>query len=97
MLNPDSMGAWGVMIALAGGAVRGSIPYMFVSLGECLTEKSGRINLGMEGSSTPNSVAQVSALTAAREAAKASQVQAACGKKKCNPAKREAMPPLAST
>jgi ABC-type uncharacterized transport system permease subunit len=49
MLNPESMGVWGVAIALAGGAVRGSIPYMFVSLGECLTEKSGRINLGMEG------------------------------------------------
>jgi ABC-type uncharacterized transport system permease subunit/ABC-type multidrug transport system ATPase subunit len=29
--------------------MRGSIPYMFVSLGECLTEKSGKINLGMEG------------------------------------------------
>jgi len=49
MPNPDSIGSWGVVIALAGGAVRGSIPYMFVSLGECLTEKSGRINLGMEG------------------------------------------------
>jgi simple sugar transport system permease protein len=43
------MGAWGVLMALAGGAIRGSIPYMYVSLGECLTEKSGRINLGMEG------------------------------------------------
>jgi general nucleoside transport system permease protein len=49
MLNPESMGMAGVLVALAGGAVRGSIPYMFVSLGECLTEKSGRINLGMEG------------------------------------------------
>jgi ABC-type uncharacterized transport system permease subunit len=39
----------GIAIGLVGGAVRGSIPYMFVSLGECLTEKSGRINLGMEG------------------------------------------------
>ena len=29
--------------------MRGSIPYLYVSLGECLTEKSGRINLGMEG------------------------------------------------
>jgi simple sugar transport system permease protein len=38
-----------IVVALAGGAIRGSIPYMFVSLGECLTEKSGRINLGMEG------------------------------------------------
>src|SRR5579863_1552235 len=45
----DGVGGWGIAVALAGGAVRGSIPYMFVSLGECLTEKSGRINLGMEG------------------------------------------------
>ena len=49
MPSPEAMGAAGVAIALAGGAVRGSIPYMFVSLGECLTEKSGRLNLGMEG------------------------------------------------
>src|ERR1700746_464640 len=45
----ESLGIFGIVTALAGGAVRGSIPYMFVSLGECLTEKSGRINLGMEG------------------------------------------------
>ena len=44
-----SMGAWGVLLGVAAGAVRGSIPYLFVSLGECLTEKSGKINLGMEG------------------------------------------------
>ena len=49
MPTPEGMGAWGIAVALAGGAIRGSIPYMFVSLGECLTEKSGRINLGMEG------------------------------------------------
>ena len=49
MASPETMGASTVLIALAGGAVRGSIPYMYVSLGECLTEKSGRINLGMEG------------------------------------------------
>jgi len=47
--QPEALGFWGVAVALAGGAVRGSIPYMFVSLGECLTEKSGKINLGMEG------------------------------------------------
>src|SRR5206468_9353014 len=29
--------------------VRVSTPFLFVSLGECLTEKSGRINLGNEG------------------------------------------------
>jgi len=45
----ESLGIFGIVTALAGGAVRGSIPYMYVSLGECLTEKSGRINLGMEG------------------------------------------------
>ncbi len=46
--QPETLGLWGIAVALAGGAMRGSIPYMFVSLGECLTEKSGKINLGME-------------------------------------------------
>jgi simple sugar transport system permease protein len=44
-----SLGYWGVPIALFGGAIRVSTPFIFVSLGECLTEKSGRINLGLEG------------------------------------------------
>lgn len=39
----------GVVIAVLGGAVRVSTPYLFVSLGETLTEKSGRVNLGLEG------------------------------------------------
>jgi general nucleoside transport system permease protein len=34
---------------LIGGALRVGVPFLFVSLGECLTEKSGRINLGLEG------------------------------------------------
>jgi ABC-type uncharacterized transport system permease subunit len=38
-----------VAIAMLGGAIRVSTPFMFVALGECLTEKSGRINLGLEG------------------------------------------------
>jgi general nucleoside transport system permease protein len=38
-----------VLIAMLGGAIRVSTPFMFVSLGECLTEKSGRVNLGLEG------------------------------------------------
>ncbi len=42
-------GIWGLPLALVGGALRVSAPYLFVSLGECLTEKSGRINLGQEG------------------------------------------------
>lgn len=38
-----------VLIAMIGGAIRVSTPFMFVALGECLTEKAGRINLGLEG------------------------------------------------
>jgi simple sugar transport system permease protein len=44
-----SIGWLGVPLAVAAGAVRGSSPFLFVSLGECLTEKSGKINLGLEG------------------------------------------------
>jgi ABC-type uncharacterized transport system permease subunit len=43
------IGLWGVLIAVLGGAVRVGTPFLFVSLGECLTERSGRINLGLEG------------------------------------------------
>jgi simple sugar transport system permease protein len=43
------LGWWGVPIAVLGGALRVSTPFLFVSLGECITEKSGRINLGLEG------------------------------------------------
>jgi len=38
-----------VLVAIIGGALRVSTPFMFVALGECLTEKSGRVNLGLEG------------------------------------------------
>jgi len=38
-----------VAFALVAGALRVSTPFLFVSVGECLTEKSGRINLGNEG------------------------------------------------
>ncbi len=38
-----------VLFAIVGGALRVSTPFMFVALGECLTEKSGRVNLGLEG------------------------------------------------
>ena len=41
---------WLIPLAIIGGAIRVSTPFLFVSLGECLTEKSGRINLGHEGS-----------------------------------------------
>jgi ABC-type uncharacterized transport system permease subunit len=44
-----TLGLWGVPLAVLGGALRVSTPFLFVSLGECLTEKSGRVNLGLEG------------------------------------------------
>ena len=43
------IGAWGVPLAIFAGAIRVGTPFIFVSLGECITEKSGRINLGLEG------------------------------------------------
>ena len=46
-MNAD---AWTtLLLAVLGGAIRVGTPFLFVSLGECLTEKSGRINLGLEG------------------------------------------------
>jgi ABC-type uncharacterized transport system permease subunit len=45
----SEIGLWGVPLAVLGGAVRVSTPFLFVSLGECITERSGRINLGLEG------------------------------------------------
>ena len=51
--NPDmadgTIGLWTVPLAVFGGAIRVSTPFLFVSLGECITERSGRINLGLEG------------------------------------------------
>ena len=43
------IGLWGVPLAILGGAIRVSTPFIFVSIGEALTERSGRINLGLEG------------------------------------------------
>ena len=48
-MSESAAGVWGLPLALLGGMLRVSAPYLFVSLGECLTEKSGRINLGQEG------------------------------------------------
>lgn len=43
-------GAWITLaLGMIGGAVRVGTPFLFVSLGECITEKSGRVNLGLEG------------------------------------------------
>ncbi|WP_238365740.1 ABC transporter permease [Mesobacterium pallidum] len=43
------IGLWAVPVAMLGGAIRVSTPFLFVSLGEVITERSGRINLGLEG------------------------------------------------
>jgi general nucleoside transport system permease protein len=45
----DGSALFDVLLAMLGGAIRVGTPFLFVSLGECLTEKSGRINLGLEG------------------------------------------------
>lgn len=48
-MSESDIGLWAVPIAMLGGAIRVSTPFIFVSLGECITERSGRINLGLEG------------------------------------------------
>jgi len=48
-LMDGGLGIWGVPLAMLAGAIRVSTPFIFVSIGECLTERSGRINLGLEG------------------------------------------------
>ncbi len=34
-------------MAVLAGAIRVSTPFIFVSLGECITERSGQVNLGL--------------------------------------------------
>ena len=48
-MTDNALGFWGPPIAILSGAIRVSTPFLFVSLGECITERSGRINLGLEG------------------------------------------------
>src|SRR5215208_647688 len=49
MTDVATLGSWGVPLAVLGGALRVSAPFLFVSLGECITERAGRVNLGLEG------------------------------------------------
>ncbi|WCM93001.1 ABC transporter permease [Acidovorax sp. NCPPB 2350] len=46
-MTPDLLAS--VLPAVLAGAIRVGTPFLFVSLGECLTEKAGRIHLGLEG------------------------------------------------
>ncbi|XUY29806.1 ABC transporter permease [Agrobacterium sp. rho-8.1] len=48
-MDETGIGIWGVPLAILSGAIRVSTPFIFVSLGETITERSGRINLGLEG------------------------------------------------
>ena len=48
-MDNNTLGWWGVPLGVMGGAIRVSVPFLFVGLGECITEKSGRVNLGLEG------------------------------------------------
>ena len=48
-MDGTGIGIWGVPLAILAGAIRVSTPFIFVSLGETITERSGRINLGLEG------------------------------------------------
>lgn len=48
-MDAASSPAFTVAAAILGGALRVSTPFLFVSLGETITEKAGRINLGLEG------------------------------------------------
>lgn len=48
-MEATQIGLWGVPLAILAGAIRVSTPFIFVSLGETITERSGRINLGLEG------------------------------------------------
>src|SRR4051812_31277618 len=50
-MNPEStgLGLWAITLVVFGNAILMGTPYLYVSLGECITEKAGRVNLGLEG------------------------------------------------
>src|SRR5260370_11678913 len=44
------LGLWAIPLVIFGNAILMGTVYLYVSLGECITEKAGRVNLGQEGS-----------------------------------------------
>src|SRR3981189_1940150 len=44
-----TIGLWTVPLAVFGGAIRVSTPFLFVSLAECIDAAPGRLDLGLEG------------------------------------------------
>ena len=65
-MEDTSLGLWSVPLAMFAGAIRVSTPFIFVSLGETLTEKSGRINLGLEGTLVMGAMAGYAVVHAGR-------------------------------
>jgi simple sugar transport system permease protein len=43
------LGLWSIPLVVGSRAILMGTPYLYVSLGECITEKAGRVNLGQEG------------------------------------------------
>src|SRR3989442_13633336 len=54
----EALGWWGVPLAVLGGAIRASTPFLFVKLGQGPTEKSGVIHLVLEGAHLMGAVAR---------------------------------------
>lgn len=48
-METEALGWIGVPLAVLSGAIRVGTPFLYVSLGECITEKGGRVNVGQEG------------------------------------------------
>ncbi len=46
---PFDINVWGLVLTIFANAIRVGTPYLFVSIGECITERAGRVNLGLEG------------------------------------------------
>ena len=68
-MDTSDLGWWGVPLAILGGAIRVGTPLLWVSMGEAVTEKAGRINLGLEGTllNTQASDAHLAAIAHTRE------------------------------
>lgn len=49
MSEATAFGIESIPLVVFGRAILMGTPYLYVSLGECLTEKAGRVNLGQEG------------------------------------------------
>src|SRR5262249_43759186 len=43
------LGLWSIPLVVGSRAILMGTPYLYVSLGECINEKAGRVNLGQEG------------------------------------------------